>query len=255
MSLTSRFAGLSLVTTIGLANVGLLSVPLINGDAHAAEKLTGVVEMFTSQGCSSCPAADKILTKYAERDDILALSWHVDYWNYLGWKDTFSKPEFTDRQQRYAISFHRRGVYTPQAVINGRDHAVGSRRADIEALIADYEQSGKGLTISVNATRLKDAVRVTANGDQDATLWVVYFDRSKKVKITRGENRGRTIAYHNVVREVAMLGMMKNGQIDVSLPLEEMKRKGHEACAIILQTSTAAGTPGAIVGATIVGDL
>ena len=232
-----------------------IAVLNVEAPAVAAGKLKGVVEMFTSQGCSSCPAADKILTEYAKGNDILALSWHVDYWNYLGWKDTFSKSEFTDRQQRYAISFRRRGVYTPQAVINGRDHAVGSRRSDIEALITGYENSGKGLTVPVNATLENDAVRVTAEGSQNATLWVVYFDRDRKVKITRGENRGKTIAYHNVVREVAMLGMMKNGSIDVTLPLDEMKRKGHEACAVILQKTTRAGTPGAIIGASLVGDL
>ncbi|NKB52285.1 MAG: DUF1223 domain-containing protein [Rhizobiaceae bacterium] len=224
--------------------------------AAAADQLKAVVELFTSQGCSSCPAADKILADYAKQKDVLALSFHVDYWNYLGWKDTFSKGEFTDRQQRYAASFRRRGVYTPQAVVNGRDHAVGSRRRDIEALIDGYADDGKSMVISVNTKRDKEKIRVTTNAESgDATLWVVYFDKQRRVKIERGENRGRTITYHNVVRDVSMLGMMKQGKIDVTLPLEEMKRRGFEACAIILQQTTAIGTPGSILGAALIDNL
>ena len=96
------------------------------GPARAEQaRLTGVIELFTSQGCSSCPPADRILTDYAARDDVLALSWHVDYWNYLGWQDTFSHAAFTLRQKRYAVAMGARGIYTPQAVVNGSGHAVG----------------------------------------------------------------------------------------------------------------------------------
>ena len=224
--------------------------------AFAADKPVAVVELFTSQGCSSCPAADKILSEYSKRKDILALSFHVDYWNYLGWKDTFSKAEFTDRQQRYAVSFRRHGVYTPQVVVNGRDHAVGSRKGDIEKLINEYVRSGKAMSIDINTKRDREKIRVTTDAPSgDATLWVVYFDKQRSVKIERGENRGRTITYHNVVRDVSMLGMMKQGKLDVTLPLEEMKRKGFEACAIVLQQNTAFGTPGPILGATLIGNL
>ncbi len=237
-----------------------LALPLVGPSwadrAAAADQLKAVVELFTSQGCSSCPAADNILADYAKQKDVLALSFHVDYWNYLGWKDTFSRSEFTDRQKRYAASFRRRGVYTPQAVVNGRDHAVGSRRRDIEALIDGYAGDGKSMAISVNTKRDREKIRVTTNAESgDATLWVVYFDKKRSVKIERGENRGRTITYHNVVRDVSMLGMMKQGKIDVTLPLEEMKRQGFEACAIILQQTTAIGTPGSILGAALIDNL
>ncbi len=225
--------------------------------AHAADQPTAVVELFTSQGCSSCPPADKILGKYVKQGKVLALSWHVDYWNYLGWKDTFSKAEYTDRQRRYAVSFKRRGVYTPQAVVNGRTHVVGSRAGEIEQLVQSYQQGGKGLTVPVNVTRNGDAVRVSSKTDTagEATLYIVYFDRSKKVKIKRGENRGRTITYHNVVRDMSMLGMAKGGVIDVTLPMKELRRKGHDACALILQKTTSAGTPGPIIGATVIDNL
>lgn len=222
----------------------------------AADRPRAVIELFTSQGCSSCPAADKVLGDYAVKGDVLALSYHVDYWNYLGWKDTFSKAEFTERQQRYAQSFDRRGVYTPQVVVNGRDHVVGSRKRDIENLISTYATDGNDLSVPVNTEINGDNLRVTTEAATgNATLWIVYFDKRKNVKIERGENKGRSITYHNVVRDVSMLGMMKQGKLDVTLPLAEMKRKGYDACALLLQQTTLADTPGPIVGAALVGDL
>jgi len=227
---------------------------VLQAATFAAEKNpTAVVEMFTSQGCSSCPPADKVLAGYAARGDVLALSWHVDYWNYLGWKDTLSDKAFTDRQQRYAVSFKRRGVYTPQAVVNGRNHVVGSRGGDIEQLRKSYSASGKGLSVPIKTERSGSKIRIFAKADADeATLWLVYFNHKEKVKITRGENRGRTITYHNVVRDYDMLGMMKDGSVDVTLSLAEMKKKGYDSCAILLQETTKSGTPGPIVGATVI---
>ena len=244
------------ILTVAVAVLAVLAAPFAFESARASDRPIAVVELFTSQGCSSCPAADKILADYVKRDDVLALSFHVDYWNYLGWKDTFSKEEFTDRQRRYAASFRRHGVYTPQAVINGRDHAVGSRKRDIEALIDGYVRDGKSLTVAVNIKRDREKIRVTTDAASgDATLWVVYYDKKRSVKIDRGENRGRVITYHNVVRDVSMLSMMKQGKLEVTLPLEEMKRKGYESCAIVLQQNTAFGTPGPILGAAVIDEL
>ncbi|MGI9366179.1 MAG: DUF1223 domain-containing protein [Rhizobiaceae bacterium] len=238
-----------------IALCSLVLVALV-GKGLAGEKPIAVVELFTSQGCSSCPAADKILAEYAVRDDVLALSFHVDYWNYLGWRDTFSKAEFADRQRRYAKSFRRHGVYTPQVVVNGRDHAVGSRKGDIDSLIKTNIESGKSPTIVVSTQRDAEKVRISTDASAgDATLWAVYFDKKRKVKIDRGENRGRTITYHNVVGDMTMLGMMKQGKMDVTLPLSELKRQGYEACAIVLQQNTELGTPGPILGAALIDDL
>ena len=222
------------------------------------QQFKAVLELFTSQGCHSCPPADKLVGQYANQGDVLALSWHVDYWNYLGWQDTFSKPEFTRRQQYYAAAFKRRGVYTPQAVINGRTHVVGSNASEIATLIDTYEGAGKGLTVPVRMTRTGDTVRVSLSGNQDvgnATIWIVYFDRKKTVDIKRGENRGKKITYHNVVRDMTMLGMADRDVIDLTLPLDEMKRKGTEACAVIVQRKTPKGLPGAIIGAAVLKDL
>lgn len=218
-----------------------------------------VVELFTSQGCSSCPAADKVMAEFATDDDILSLSWHVDYWNYLGWKDTFSKSQFTDRQRLYAKTMHERQIYTPQVVVNGRDHTVGSRKRKIEGLIETYNQSGRALNvpISVNITGEQMQIRIDEKSatQNHPTLYMVYFNKTQTVKIKRGENRGKTITYHNIVRETQMLGMLKDGAISVDLPLMEVKRAGYDSCAILLQEMTTSGTPGAIIGAAVVDDL
>jgi len=255
----SKFPRRLAVAAMATLTFGVVCVS--NSIALAGEKIvqpTAVVEMFTSQGCSSCPPADKVLARYAANKNVLALSWHVDYWNYLGWKDSFSRADFTERQYRYAASFKRRGVYTPQAVINGRDHLVGSHAGKIKDLIAAYSSQKQNLTIPITVAVSDDKVRVSASDAGnvgDATLWIVYFDHEKAVKIKRGENRGRTITYHNVVRDFSTLGMAKDGKIDVTLPLNELKRKGSAACAVILQQVTKSGTPGPILGATIIDEL
>ncbi len=247
-----------------LLSITALLMALTVGFAKADEpRLTGVVELFTSQGCSSCPPADRILSGYAKRTDVLALSWHVDYWNYLGWQDTFSHTDFTLRQKRYAAAMGARNIYTPQAVVNGSGHAVGSRKGDIDVLL-----TGRGaspLSVPLSASRSADGLRVTANADGgDATLWIVYYEPESKVAIERGENEGRTVAYHNVVRAVEMAGMMKDGVLDVTLPLDAMRAKGAgegaSACALLLQTSQAsdgaeAFALGPIIGAARVGAL
>lgn len=240
--------------SLGLAVV--MALPLVNPVKADGYTPKAVVEMFTSQGCSSCPPADKIMAGYSKNKDILSLSWHVDYWNYLGWKDTFSKVQFTDRQRRYANSLKERQIYTPQAIVNGRDHAVGSRKGKIDGMMKGFSSSGKGLSvpISVKTTKDKLQIRVT-NGENlknHPTLYMVYFNNSEKVKIERGENRGKTITYHNIVQETQMLGMLKDGAISVDLPLSEIKRAGFDSCAVLLQERNADGSPGAIIGASVV---
>jgi hypothetical protein len=221
--------------------------------SHAEGKQPiAVVEMFTSQGCSSCPPADKVVSDYAKKNNVLALSIHVDYWNYLGWKDTFSKAEFSQRQQLYAISFARRGVYTPQAVVNGRTHVVGSNGSEITKLVDQYKSSNKGLYVPIKTSLSGDSVNIKTGADAgNATLHIVYFDKEKRVKIKRGENAGKTISYHNVVRDIVTLGMMKQGKLDITVPLSEIQSYGTDAYVIILQKTAKTGTPGAIIGATV----
>ncbi len=248
---------LSLVKAFGCAAiVAVFSAGSAIADSYSPR---AVIELFTSQGCSSCPPADKIFADYATQDDILALVWHVDYWNYLGWEDTFSQPQFTERQQLYARTMHERQIYTPQAVINGRSHTVGSRKGKIEELIKAHSRSGKVLQIPVMVTVTGEKMQIRVDEksatENHPTLYMIYFNRTRTVKIKRGENRGKTITYHNIVRETQMLGMLKDGAISVDLPLMEVKRAGYDACAILLQETTASGTPGTIIGAAVVDDL
>lgn len=167
-----------------------------------------VVELYTSQGCSSCPPADRLLGELADRDDVIALSLHVDYWDYLGWKDSFASPAFSDRQRGYARTAARTMIYTPQMVIGGLDHIVGSKGMELSDRLKDHESKTKrvaldlerdGSVLSISAQALSDV----PNG---LTVQLVQFSRSETVSIKRGENAGSDITYHNVVRSWQRLG-------------------------------------------------
>jgi hypothetical protein len=218
-----------------------------------AEPVKGVVELFTSQSCSSCPPADKILGTLIKRAGIIGLAFHVDYWDYLDWKDTFSMKDATTRQYGYATSFHSSQVYTPQLIVNGRTSVRAGSPDSVFAAIDDMAKSGKGLAISVSAELGKDRLSVKAGkGTGQANLVLVVFDASDAVAIERGENRGKTIEYHNAVTGIHTIGMWKGDEISVELPRGEyLKEKGY-GCAILLQRITDKGTPGEIIGATIV---
>ena len=125
-------------------------------------KPKGVVELFTSQGCNSCPPADAVLTELAERGDVVALGYHVDYWDYLGWKDTLATPENTERQKQYGKAFGKRSVYTPQAVINGRTHVNGAKREAVDTALTEMENEGEGLSVDINVTRTGESVIIDA---------------------------------------------------------------------------------------------
>ncbi len=216
----------------------------------AAGNVSAVVELFTSQGCSSCPPADKLLGEYADRKDVLALSFNVDYWDYLGWKDTLASADNTERQRDYARARGDGQVYTPQVVVDGRTHVVGSNRSAIEAAIA---RAGS-LSVPIALSAAGDAITATIGqaataNPPHATLWLVMYDRSVTVPIGRGENTGRTITYNDVVRKLRPVEMWKGEAMSVDLPRSEMAQVKANRCAVLLQTETADGLPGPIVGA------
>lgn len=212
-----------------------------------------VVELFTSQGCSSCPAADQVLRKFNAGDELLGLAFHVDYWDRLGWKDTFASPENTQRQWQYARSLGERQVYTPQAVINGRVHVVGSREKEIIDRARQFTRIDEGLFVPVEVSNGGDVLSVRIGPlDQHATLYAVYFRPSAEVVIEQGENGGRTLAYSNIVGKMEMLGMAGNRGIEADFSITEMRRKGFGSCALILQANKEDGLPGPIIGATVV---
>ena len=178
-----------------------------------------VVELFTSQGCSSCPPANATLNQLADRKDVLALSFGVIYWDYLGWKDTFASPANTRRQYDYAKDLHHDGVFTPQMVINGRRDTTGQTVANVIPLIAAAKKDPAGPAIRLGT----DKVTIAATGTQPATVWLVRYDpRVVQVPVNRGENAGRTLPHRNVVRELIRLGAFSGQATDFTLPKARM---------------------------------
>jgi hypothetical protein len=215
--------------------------------AHAAET-KAVVELFTSQGCSSCKAADAYLDQLAEQPGVLVLSYHVDYWDYLGWRDTFSRPENTERQRDYAEILGTRRIYTPQIVVNGMVGLVGSDRQAVEAAIAEAELPVP-VSMGWKAGTLKIEVgSLQFPGRRTTTIRLVLFASEARVEITRGENAGSTISYRNVVRAVRPIGMWDGAPVKITLPAKELMGDGVDGCAVLVQEEAGAG-PGAILGA------
>lgn len=167
-----------------------------------------VVELYTSQGCSSCPPADRILGELAERDDVIALGFHVDYWDYLGWKDAFASAEHTKRQRAYARAAGQRTIYTPQMIIGGQDHVIGSKPMKISNLIRKH---GKG-TAAVKVRVKRSGGQITIEAASSAGLRggavvdIVTYQPKSTVDIRRGENAGRKITYHNIVQSWSRVG-------------------------------------------------
>jgi len=196
-----------------------------------------VVELFQSQGCSSCPPANANVMALSDRPDLLTLSFGVIYWDQLGWKDTFASPRYTQRQWDYAHAFHRAQVFTPEVVVNGHADVVGQDRAELEALIS-REQSHNGPEI-----HLESGFVSIGAGEGRAQIWLVRFDpRVVQVPVARGENGGRTLPHRNVVKELAALGSW-NG-LPVSFPLPAVGDSGLRT-AILVQ----AGSGGRILAA------
>ncbi|MAF96982.1 MAG: DUF1223 domain-containing protein [Rhodospirillaceae bacterium] len=211
----------------------------VQTNAAAAEKPLTVVELYTSQGCSSCPPADAFLGELAKRDDLLALSIHVDYWDYIGWKDRFALPENTKRQRAYASKLGMRYVYTPQMVVQGAAHSTGSDRDKILALIAKARKSKR---VAVRISRAEDGIRVTVPGagtadtTDEAALWLAVFDSKHETAIKRGENGGRTLSYYNVVRGIKRIGTWSEKPLDIPIRNADMSTDGRDGCAVILQS-------------------
>ncbi|WP_299549455.1 thioredoxin family protein [uncultured Tateyamaria sp.] len=165
-----------------------------------------VVELFTSQGCSSCPPADKLMHELAKRDDVIALALHVDYWDYIGWKDEFADPAYAKRQRGYAVEAGRRSVYTPQMIINGQTDIVGARPMELSRLIMEYAE--KSTPVSLEVTRDGESVQIVAQSSASNGPLVVQmlrYTRERTARITRGENAGHTISYANVTEDWKIL--------------------------------------------------
>jgi len=166
-----------------------------------------VVELFTSQGCSSCPPADDLLIDLAANEDVIALGWHVDYWDYLGWKDAFSRPENTTRQMGYRDRWNLRSLYTPQMVIHGESQMVGSSRGKVKAAIANFQAEMPMLDFVISVNGATANARVSPLNDHlpAAQIFLVRVLPNTDTAIPRGENAGKTIAYANIVEEMVFI--------------------------------------------------
>ena len=233
---------------LSFALAASLSAAVLSLSPARSGEVKGVVELFTSQGCSSCPPADKVFGEVIEENGVIGLAWHVDYWDYLGWKDTFSSPEATSRQRAYARGIGERGVYTPQIIVNGDKVAKNSsfRKSIASAL-------GGSLPVALEAKVSDGSLVVTAGeGEGSANLVLVTFDSSQNVPIERGENAGTTVTYRNSVQNVQTIGMWKGKSLSIELPGAEYAPKKGQGCAIILQKVSKSGAPGSILGAVVV---
>ena len=165
-----------------------------------------VVELFTSQGCSSCPPADKLLHELAQRNDVIPLALHVDYWDYIGWKDEFSHPDYAKRQRGYAMQAKRRSVYTPQMIVNGVTDIVGARRMELSKAIAHHADLPSRVELSVNRSGSEILINAQpTNVDGPLIVRMLRYTPQRSAHITRGENAGHTMLYANVTENWTVL--------------------------------------------------
>ena len=204
------------------------------GQSYAQGAPVAVVELFTSQGCSSCPPADDYLATIADRDDVIALSLHVDYWDYLGWKDKFATPAFTDRQHLYARATGQRTVYTPQVIVSGQDQVVGSDPGKISGLIRAHNAKAASvlLTLMRSGGSVKIAAQALTRLPTGMVVSLVRYIPTETVSIERGENTGRTIEYRNIVTSWDNVGSW-DGVSDFAT---ETGTKGDGPLVVIIQT-------------------
>lgn len=197
-----------------------------------------VVELYTSQGCSSCVPADAFLARLTKRKDVLALSLPITYWDMLGWKDTLATKANTDRQKAYAQAMGRGGVYTPQVIVDGLKDLVGSKQDAIEQEIRAREAKLPDIPIQL-ALRPKEVHLVVdaekSAPSRDATIWMMTVRPRATVKIGSGENAGRTITYRNIVMDVKAVGLWKGKKVTLDLPRDATGAGPQDGIAVILQ--------------------
>ena len=165
----------------------------------SAQNSPVVIELYTSQGCSSCPPADAMLHDLAARDNVIALALHVDYWDYLGWKDEFGSPENTARQHAYARSFNATTVYTPQMVFNGQDDVVGSRAMQVMDMLQAHQNRGNPVDVSLTRQGERVIINASTRTRGDYVVQLVRYIPEQTVDVRRGENAGKTLSYAHVV--------------------------------------------------------
>ena len=243
--LRTLFGLVALAATVHVAPAAVGLAP-----AAAKERPRAFIELFTSQGCSSCPAADAFVGELSGRSDVIAVTMPVRLWDFLGWADTLASDDLTKRQIAYSVARGDRDLFTPQMMGNGEVSLLGSDRSSVLGWVRqqtaplplpiDLSIAGDVLTISVGeAADLKP---------EKVTLWLLVTTDEARVAVGEGENRGRRLTYFNVVRTMRPVGMWKGSPMTFDLPLSDIERRPGEDCVVIAQAESAKG-PGRIVGA------
>jgi len=219
--------------------------------SFAGEPPKAVVELFTSQGCSSCPPADRVVYDLSKEPGIVALSFPVDYWDYLGWKDTLASPAFSARQRAYAEARGDRQVFTPQVIVNGKTSCVGSDRAQIGRAMTRAPAARQSLPVRIDLAEKGETLAIEvgrAEPPASGEVWVLPVLKEREVAIGRGENRGRSVTYANVVRGMTRAGFWSGAQAHFEVPLTKARPADADSYVVILQAGEQE-KPGPILGA------
>jgi hypothetical protein len=238
---------------VAFALAAVVSAVLPPAIAAAAEP-RAVIELFTSQGCSSCPPADKLAGELARDPSLVVMSLAIDYWDYLGWKDTLAVPGHSTRQRAYSKVRGDREVYTPQVVVNGVVHTLGSDKSAIETAIAETRKKDGTLSLPVSLSVSGENISVSVPAGKVAggkgEIWLCPLTKNVPVEIGRGENTGNTVTYHNVVRRWIKLGDWNGTAHTFNVPVSDVTNAGGDAVAVVLQSGTKEA-PGNMLGASI----
>lgn len=245
-----------------LVAVALLFAPVVAPaqDAVPPFELRGgnpraVIELFTAQGCSDCPAADALLKHYLDQKDIVGLTLPVDYWDYLGWKDTLAGPRNAERQRAYAEKFGIGTVYTPQAVVNGAVEVLGSSQSEIDRAIQATETALASRRVPVHFWFFGNQIVIETGSASDseqkeATIWLAVVQKTASVDVKTGENAGKTLTYYNVVRELTPVGLWNGRPATIRLARAAIMRPEIEDLIVLIQEAET----GPIIGAARLGD-
>lgn len=223
---------------------------------QASSTPRAVIEMFTSQGCSDCPAADVLLKQYLDQSNVIGLSLPVDYWDYLGWKDTLAGPRNAERQREYAKRFDTGTVYTPQAVVNGAAEVLGSSQSEIDRALRATETALGSSRVPVHFWHYGASIIIETGGappgtePNEATIWLAVVQKSVEVPVKGGENNGKTLTYYNVVRELTPVGLWNGRPATIRLARAAVMRPETEDLVVLIQEANA----GPIIGAARLGD-
>ncbi len=243
---------------------GILALPVLaaaetaprHDDGEEAGPPRAVIEMFTSQGCSDCPAADALLKQYIDQRNIVGLTLPVDYWDYLGWKDTLAGSRNAERQRDYAERLGIGTVYTPQAVVNGAVEVVGSSASEIDRAINATETALASSRVPVHFWHYGNSVIIeTGSAPRDAepkeaTIWLAVIQKAVQVTVKAGENKGKTLTYYNVVRELTPVGVWNGRPATIRLARADIMRPETEELVVLIQEAST----GPIIGAARLGD-